>query len=834
MEEFDSLQDLSYMDGFKVDSQLSDFLSRPVLLATYTWTEGASIDQTLAPWGLYFNDPVIRNKLENYNYINCNLRIKIMINASPFYYGLAGAFYTPLPTWETGGPSGGAEGVKVTASQKPHVWIYPANSQGAEFKLPFFYHKNWLDLTDLTEVQNLGSLNIKSFTDLLNANSVAGTDCDVQVYAWAEDVHMCGPTALAALQSTNEKKKKIQGGAGVGSGNKGGSTKSGVLPPESQRGEDKYQTAGLISKPASAVARAAGKIASLAGAAAAANGPDPSDFITGTVAAVASGVSTVASAVSMVADVFGYTNVPNIEGVSPFKDLPFHSMASSEISQPIEKLTLDPKNELTVDGHVTGITQKEELQIDSLCRRESYIDSFTWTAADATNTLLWGTKVTPALLVVEGTTPDRRYSLTPMAMVNQLFSFWRGDIVIRIRLIASKYHRGRVRITWDPSANLEANSGTNTSNYNVIQDLNECADIRIRVPYLQRTAYLKTTDSPIQRFATSGLSALSSDFDNGQLTIRVFTQQTSPSASADIVGIISAYGENMEFAGPKEVSTAYGYYPLQSQDESEYPENTISAPMFEPTVPPRDINLIYMGENVTSLKQLLRRHSYVGPTVFGADTTSRYSVLTMARNRLPLYYGFDPNGIHTADEIIGAATAPFNFVHPTPFNWISRCFRACRGSVSWQFNTASSTPISSTKVLRKPDLTTVGEYASSATVAISLTGSATIRRCMELTAAGATGQSLTHQLTQTGLSVIVPYYSRYRFRNCGARYRTLGQSADDSDIDNFTYEGIISPDNGQHGDDPRIDSYFGIGPDFDFHFFVNVPTLVEQTLPTAP
>jgi hypothetical protein len=688
-----------------------------------------------------------------------------------------------------------------------------------------------LDLTDLNEVQELGSLNLKSFTTLLNANSISGSDCTIQVYAWAEDVHMCGPTALAALQSTNEKKKKkSSGGASSGPGNKGGS----VLPVESQRGEDKYQTAGSISKPASAVARAAGKVASIAGAAAAANGPDPSDFITGTVAAVASGISTVASAVSMVADVFGYTNVPNIEGVSPFKDLPFHSLSSSEISQPIEKLTLDPKNELTVDGHVTGITQKEELQIDSLCRRESYIDSFTWTAADPTNKFLWGTKVTPALLVVEGTTPDRKYSLTPMAMVNQLFSYWRGDIVIRIRLIASKFHRGRVRITWDPSTSLEANSNTNTSNYNVIQDLNECADIRIRIPYLQRTAYLKTADNPIQRFGTSGLSALNSDFDNGQLSIRVFTQQTSPSASADIVGIVSVYGENMDFAAPKEVSSAYGYYPLQSQDESTYPEGAISAPMFEPTVAPRDINLIHMGEHVTSLKQLLRRHSYVGPTVFSADTTSRYSVFTMTQNRLPVYYGFDPNGIHTANEILGAGTAPFNFVHPTPFNWIARCFRSCRGSVSWQFNTASTTPVSSTKVLRFPNTITAPDYVSASTVATSLTGSATIRRLIDLTSAGATGQSLTHQLTQTGLSVVIPYYSRYRFRNCGTRYRTLGTIADDTDLDNFRYEGIISPDNGQNGDDPRVDAYFGIGPDFDFHFFVNVPTLVEQTLPTAP
>mgnify|MGYP003572246891 FL=1 len=43
-EEFLTLQDKSYLDAYKVDSALADFLSRPVLAATYTWTEGLSVD----------------------------------------------------------------------------------------------------------------------------------------------------------------------------------------------------------------------------------------------------------------------------------------------------------------------------------------------------------------------------------------------------------------------------------------------------------------------------------------------------------------------------------------------------------------------------------------------------------------------------------------------------------------------------------------------------------------------------------------------------------------------------------------------------------------------
>ena len=119
---------------------------------------------------------------------------------------------------------------------------------------------------------------------------------------------------------------------------------SGDYSNFSAQAGDEYSTDGVISKPASAISKASGMLSEL---------PVIGPFMEAT--------SQVSGAVGAVASWFGWTNVPVIDDVKPFKDLPFHSFSSSEIGQPIEKLTLDPKNELTVDPRVVGLDGKDEL-----------------------------------------------------------------------------------------------------------------------------------------------------------------------------------------------------------------------------------------------------------------------------------------------------------------------------------------------------------------------------------------------------------------------------------------------------------------------------------------
>jgi len=829
--EFVSLQDTSIYDSYKADSMLADFLSRPVLLRTYTWAVGGALDSTFYPWEEFFDHVAIKRKVENYNFINCTMRIKVLINTSPFYYGLAGLFYEPMadlgpcPIVETAT----YDGFLVPLSQRPHIWIHPETSAGGEMTLPFFYNRNWLDITHKQGMRDMGNFNLRSFTNLLNANAVAGTDCSVQIFAWAENVSICGPTYNAALQSTDHKHQP-PAVSSIGS--------RSLKMHQALEGGDHYEHAGKISKPASAIARAAGTIATgatMGAGLAAAEGNLVMAAGFETVALGATATNVVANVVAATATAFGYTNTPNIVGVAPYKSLPFHSMASAEISQPVEKLTLDPKNELLVDGTITGITAEEELVIDSIARRESWIYTSAWSAARPPGYILFGSLVRPELLRRDGSS-NYKYQLTPLAMLQNLFTYWRGDVVFRFRFVCSQYHRGRVRITWDPSDNLNAVTDSMTTNYNRIVDIAAEPDVRIKIPYLQATSWLKTTIDKTQVFSDDSVTLLNPDkhLDNGQITVRVFTQQTSPTASADIQLIVSVYGEGMEFAAPKDIPQDYSFYALQSTDVPV--EVNSSTPLFPANPPSKDINMIYMGENITSLKQLLRRRVYTTSTSIDANATDNVlQRLSLKFNRLPKYYGYDTDGYHDAVDTIGISDSKFNFVKVTPFTWIGSCFVGCRGSINWDFNVASPEAIQHMRVIRKPSTITATDYVDSIIVAAARTESLVARACLVNTESGSTGASLLHQRTQTGLSVNAPMYNRYRFRGVSAISRNLGQTADDSDLDNLELEVWMSPGGGQNPGHMKVDMYTGIGPDFDFHFFLNIPTLYElASTPFAP
>lgn len=67
--------------------QLATYLSRPVKIADRTCTLGESFVRTVyEPWHLFFNSPPIKNKIENFAFIQCDLKIKVVVTSTPFVY----------------------------------------------------------------------------------------------------------------------------------------------------------------------------------------------------------------------------------------------------------------------------------------------------------------------------------------------------------------------------------------------------------------------------------------------------------------------------------------------------------------------------------------------------------------------------------------------------------------------------------------------------------------------------------------------------------------------------------------------------------------------------
>jgi hypothetical protein len=763
--------------------ELGDFFRRPVLVGSFDWLESTPFNTNFYPWNAYFNDARVKKKLDNFSLISCNLKLKVMISASPFYYGCAIMAYQPIPSFTpaTDANVSSFQDDLMPISQKPHLWIYPQNSDGGEFTLPFFYPKNWLRLTKGSDFTEMGTITLREYAKLSSANGVTGTGVSIQVYAWAEDVKMTAPTSALALQS------------------------------------DEYATDGVISKPASAIASIANKLSSV---------PAIGSYMRAT--------SVVASAVASVAAWFGFTNVPVISDVMPFKSLPFHAFSSSEIGAPIDKMSLDPKNELSIDPKIVGVgSSEDELSIAYIVQRESFVDKYSWSTADAPNTLICGSQVLPEICRANGVWRNS----VPMAHLQHMFGYWRGDIIFRFKFICSQYHKGRARITWDPDGDLISNTTTSTVCFTKIVDISSCSDVEIRIPYMQAIPWLRTKTSLQTQYFGDSTFTYSRDplQDNGALTVRVFTKLSSPVATSDVKILMFVRGaENLEFAFPKDVPTNLSLMNLQSDEKVSYDSvdriNIVPTPQDDP-----NRYLVNFGERIVSLRQVLRRTTLSRISHLTSNVTASKLLCRFARRRYPLCYGYDSFGIDSAKgTLIPANDYAFNFVQNTPFNWIGSLFIGMRGSSIWQYNVEGNDVLGSIRVVKRVETVVPAEYKVTNNIAIGSNSNTISRFGLTTMASGGGGSSLTNQLTQSGVSVLMPNFNQYKMMSTDPLIRTIGDARDGSDIDHVRLEIMLNPSS--QGTDPSaslLHEYHSIGTDFTFIKFINVPSMRVLILPAA-
>lgn len=770
--------------------ELGDFLSRPVLIASLTWTEGASFNAYIQPWSQFFNIAAIKRKLDNYYMLRCNLHVKFVINASPFYYGGICAAYNPLYVFNTTIPYAGSE--LNTISQRPCVWLYPQNSQGGELVLPFVYHKNFFDATDNTDLQQMGNIDMYSAGILRNANTVAGTDVDIQVFAWASELELAGPTNSLSLQS---KAMTLTRGA-----------------------KDEYQHDGAISKTASAVARYANQLSSI---------PWLTPYATAT--------SFASGAVANIAAIFGYTRVPNVADVDFYKPSALPHFASTDIGEPIEKLTLDSKNELSIDSQICGVSLNDELNISSIVTREFYLSDVAWASTDVFGSDLYNMQISPHLLKAIPQTQQTTVIFSPMSYVSKLFDYWRGDIIIRLKFICSKFHKGRVHVSWDPRQANWGDSITNitTTAYSQIVDISKDTDVEFRIPYTQPTAYLPTVGSTTNgNYYSSGGSAGKSDFANGNLLIKVLNQQTSPVANADVRILVFARGaDNMEFASPRDIWPGYSPYIVQSaEQEYEYEGDMVVSKNMgvKPSSADASINLVHMGETVPSLRPLIQRTSIYTGILSDSIAFNESARHRVRLPRLPLYPGFDTDGVNLANELVGASTAAYNFVAWSPMSWLSLAFVGQRGSIDYYLRPINDAEGGHTSIARSNSGSNTDFTFSWVTTAPVFT-----EREISIGRSGAAGLAVAHYKVNPCCAASVPMYSRYKFLNNNPLLRTLGSALDATDTDKVAFESVVS----------RVDTgttklgsevYIKAGADFSFIFFRNAPILrLYDSIPTA-
>lgn len=817
--EFAGIEDPTFSHDMLPSQELKDYLARPVDIFTYEWIQGNFDYVFIQPWFLFLNSDPIKRKIDNFAFLQGQLHVKVLVNASPFYQGALLAAYQPLTSFSKDIAANASNTLKadILFSQRPHIYILPQTNQGGEMTLPFFYHKNWLNITSTNDVRAMGRLDVRPLVPLSNANGVTGEVLKIKFYAWMTDVKLCGPTISMSLQAKRPKH----------------------VAENIDNNKDEYGK-GPVSSIASAVADAANYLTKV---------PYIGKF--------AKATSIGADSVSRIASLFGFTNVPVISDVMPLKNLPFHSLASASIGEPVSKLSLDPKNELTIDPRTTGLGEGDELSIPYLVQRESLLTTILWTSTRNVDDLLFYSRVCPNMAdssTLNVFSLDSVLYLTPMAMVNQMFTYWRGDIIFRIKCICTKYHKGRVRITWDPISNvgLSQNVSNETTSFNRIVDISPDLDMEVRCSYLQSRHFLRTRKVPgnIKNFSTSDTAASANstgldpdfDFDNGALSIRVVNDLSSPVASSDVSFLVYVRGaDNLEFTDPySDFDLRLSHFEPQSGGVLWHDvDDDTALQTGAPITMPDNQYLVYSGEAIGSLRTLLRRSYDDAPVVTlesgigDVGSPNTFGVVTTYQAHLPLTPGYDPDGPHRAIDTATTGAANYSYVKFSPLTWILPSFVGYRGSMIYHYNmdTTSKSRQAMSFQFERSELPVVQNsnlgLAQIFTNAFQPANfSDRPRFVAENSQNGSGGVALTNTLTQSGCSVLVPFYSPFRFASADNVGYAQGSSVDETDQKSIRGRIYIKPDqDNMNMTAVTIVKKYSIGTDFNAFFFLNVPEI---------
>nr|APG78584.1 hypothetical protein 2 [Wenzhou picorna-like virus 10] len=695
---YDPTMDLAKND----DSTLGSFLKRPIRQSAQTWLVGQGLHYKFNPWQAFCENPYVRDKIKNYQLLRMKLHCKMVISGTKFHYGRSLVSYNPF-TWgdEVTVDRAFIPQDNIQASQKPHFFLNPTKNTGGELCLPFFWDKNYLNIP-AGDWKDMGEIVINSFGNLLHANG--GNDpVTVTIYLWAEDVVLTMPTNSDPPLVSQSGRRRARA---LNSRDQGNSIAS-----------DEYGT-GIISKPAAAIARAAGQLSSL---------PVIGPYMTASQIA--------AGATANVAKIFGYSRPAVITDTQIMKPSPTGNLASTDAADAVIKLTLDSKAELTVDSRTVGLAGQDEMGITEYCMRESFLTSFAWEPDQAPDSLLWNTRVLPMQL----DNVNEEIHMTPLAHMATCFGNWQGSLKFRFQIVKSDFHKGRILARWDP--NQFTSSVNYNTNYSRVIDIAETDDFEIVVGWGQSSPW-KECGSP---YATgSNFSAVSRLYTNdtqanGVLELAVLNELVSPSIDAPIsINVFVSACDDFKLANPSNSKLNYFHlFPvpptepndLEVQDDALGPggqgqvQNVGLGPFLpaggigdpsngeydvlpsqssEPNVetgdstesdkptssgeiisiasksdPDDNTYMVYYGDPPTSIRELCKRYCFTRMWFPERASTGAIRINGLTNKDLPYHTGWDSHGIDTSTVTGNPLT-----VGPTAFHsWFLPAYAGYRGGM---------------------------------------------------------------------------------------------------------------------------------------------------------
>lgn len=801
------------------EHSLNDFFSRPIRIGTVDWNVGEDLNSTYLPWFQYFSNPRVVNRLANYKLLSAELCVKAVINGNPFHYGRAILAYNPLVGYDEFTPDRELFLVDIVGlSQRPHIYIDPSTCQGGCLSLPFCWPGNTLDVTSdhydesgINDFMRMGQLQLKSLAQLKHVGGALDS-ATIDIFVWAKNVKYSVLTHV---------------------------TPQFIVPQA-----DEYTGSGVISKPAFAVSNYLSKVSA----------PVIQPYITATAMG--------AKLVGGLAGLFGYSR-PVMLKSSRFQINTKHNMASTNLEDDVAKLSVDAKQEVTIDPCAYGLSTKDEMDISYIASRESYLTTFGWSPAKSQEELIYNWIVDPMIVRRLSVGGREEMHMSAINFASIPFGRWRGSIKYRFQVVCSKFHRGRLKVVYDPSRTVEP-AEYNTANTTIV-DISNTTDFEVVVGWGQATTYRKMGDiTNPENFSLYNLpldyDSNSNDFGNGTLAVYVVTELTSPNTTInnDIrINVFISAGDDFELAMPTgdiitrlRLSDPTLIVPQMDEgntvanDSMGVPANPTTVSVMGNTMPTTDpANLMHFGESIRSFRQMIKRynlHEVIPPTRSTALINGTAYLFQIQRPSFPFEPGYSPNAVlsQTSRVPMPIGATPnakfYAYSNMTLLRYLSTAYVGWRGGVRYLVDTGAlgcgCTSLGPTVVSRSSECAPADIFGGHPSPTTNSGQSLMLQKYDD--ASGVDGFIVQNNNVNPTLAFEVPYYSEKRFSPCRTftNFDLVGKNFSPCWKLKLPY--WTGPDSAKLTS-TTVTTFVAAAEDFSFGFFIGAPIFYYEPFPPS-
>jgi hypothetical protein len=582
---------------------IADFLAKPIDVASGSFNTSTSVGQLFSQdiFSLFNSQPIWTNKIQGFLNMRADVKLRLVINPTPFHAGLLRLSYFPCAN-QLAFESEMHTFDRITTSQLPGSYCSMA-SNFVEITVPYIAPTSYLERDQVFSNRHVSWG--KVYLNLFQPLRTGAGPLTVNWTLWMslENLDLSG---MVQPQSVDVPRKR-RGRAPC------------AQDAEMNSGK------GPIGRIMSSGVKLANDVSAIP-----------------TLAPLAGPASWVLRALGGVCDAFGWSKPTLTEAPSKQIIGAHHYAVNSRGDDDSAPLSLDPENKIMPisDASPGGM---DEMSFNFIKSRWSYAKTFQWDSTQSTTSLLWDTDVFPrAFAEVVSLGGNFVETTIPVGLLTEFYSNYRGSMEIRLRLLKTGFHTGTLAVGFVPGLRaLTPTFAEAPYTYRQIIDIQDGTEFVFNCPYLLP-----------QDFANVGQPM-------GRFYVHVVNPLVAPSTVSSTIDIMveARAGNDLILTSPKSCNVS-PFIP-QGIDTENHGEST-AVVLGSKKHMLKNLNHAQLanGELQLSVLEILKANHSI---IFKSDAPSPTSstVVTMAANR---FTGVRYNATSTSTSVSEYGSDPLSMI----------------------------------------------------------------------------------------------------------------------------------------------------------------------------